>query len=153
MSTWEQNPRQLDIPKDQPPALAAETENKAQRSHLATCCLQYGLSRFLLAGGRQSLGPSGIVRTAFIDPGMLERALRLVSPGGVIREGEAGHSLPGRSGRCRAEGSRQGVPMSGLWAPGGGGSHICSRAWTSRKNNSLHQGYSLNPPSLNHHLS
>lgn len=35
-----------------------------------------------------------------------------MSPGGVIREGEAGHSLPGRSGRCRAEGSGQGVLMS-----------------------------------------
>lgn len=78
-----------------------------------------------------------------------ERALRLMSPGGVIREGEAGHSLPGWS----AEGSGQGVPMPGLWAPGGGGCHICSRAWTSRKNNSLHQGYSLNPASLNNHLS
>lgn len=82
MSTWEQNPRQLDIPKDQPPALATETGNKAQRNHLAVRCLHYGLSRFLLAGGRQSKGlspgepgPSGIVRTAFTDPGMLERGL------------------------------------------------------------------------------
>lgn len=107
-----------------------------------------------VASAQGSPGPSGRVRTAFTTlECWRERALRSVSPGGVIREGEAGHSLPGRSGRCRAEGSGQGVLMLGLWAPGGGGSHICSRAWTSRKNSSLHQGYSLNPPSPNHHLS
>lgn len=113
MSTWEQNPRQLDIPKDQPPALAAETENKAQRSHRAMCCLHCGLSRFLLAGGDRAWAPLALKSCIHRLWNAGERALRLVSPGGVIGEGEAGHSLPGWSGRCREEGSGQGVPMLG----------------------------------------
>lgn len=38
MPTWEQNPHQLYIPEDQPLALAADRENKAQRSRPAVHC-------------------------------------------------------------------------------------------------------------------
>lgn len=114
--------------------------------------VQHGQSSFLSARGRQSklqkqphLGlPRSLwhwVKTAFHRPwNAAERALRLVSPGDIIRKREASHSLPGRSRMlCGRE-----------W---GGCAHVRStRAWTSRKNNSLHQGYSLNPPSSNSHI-